>query len=124
MTKTVVVVFSDPKTGTDEALGRLLNAFFLTLELKEKKQDVTLLFQGAGARWPEYLAKPEHPAHALYEAVAETIIICGGCADAFGATSALEPLGLKLLRDKAIPGTTGVVDLSRYLDEGARLITF
>lgn len=124
MTKTVVVVFADPKPGTEDALGRLLNALFLTLELKEKKQDVTLLFQGAGARWPEYLAKVEHPAHALYEAVAETVVICGGCADAFGATAALEPLGLKLIRDKAIPGTNGVVDLSRYLDEGARLVTF
>lgn len=124
MTKTVVVIFSDPKAGTDEGLGRLFNALFLTYELKEKKQDVTLLFQGAGARWPEALSKADHPAHALYAAVSDTVVICGGCADVFGATAGLEPLGLKLVRDKAIPGTTGVADLSRYLDEGAKLVTF
>jgi hypothetical protein len=61
--KTVVVAFSDPKAGSDEALGRLFNALFLTLELKEKKQDVTLVFQGAGTRWIAEASKPEHPTH-------------------------------------------------------------
>ena len=122
--KTVVIIFSDPKAGTDEALGRLFNALFLTYELKEKKQDVTLLFQGAGARWPEVLAHPDHPGHALYDSLTDRIIICGGCADVFGATAGLEPMGVHLARDKSIPGTTGVADLSRYLDEGARLVTF
>jgi hypothetical protein len=123
MAKTVVVVFSDPKSGSEDALGRLLNALFLTIELKEKKQDVTLVFQGAGARWPAELAKPDHGAHALYNAVKDKAIGCGGCADAFGANSS-ELAGIKFVRERQIPGTTGVVDLSKYLDEGARLVTF
>jgi hypothetical protein len=122
--KTVVVVFSDPKSGGAEALGRVFNAMFLAIELKEKKQEVILIFQGAGARWPAELAKAEHPGHALYEAVSDTAIACGGCADVFGATADAELAGVKLVREKSIPGTTGVIDLSRYLDEGARLITF
>jgi hypothetical protein len=36
MSKTAIVLFSDPKAGSEEALGRLLNALFLTLELKDK----------------------------------------------------------------------------------------
>ena len=122
--QTVIVVFSDPKAGTEEALGRALNAMFLALELKEKNQPVTLVFQGAGSRWPAELARPEHVGHALYQALAEVVLACGGCADVFGATAQLEPLGVRLVRDKAIAGTSGVLDLSRYLDAGDRLLTF
>ena len=122
--KTVIVVFSDPKSGSDEALGRMFNALFLTLELKEKKQDVTLIFQGAGTRWIAEASKSDHPTHAIYAAVKDKILVCGGCADVFGATAQAESAGARLVRDKQIPGTPGVLDLSRYLDENARLITF
>jgi hypothetical protein len=122
--KTVIVVFSDPKPGSDEALGRLFNALFLTLELKEKKQDVTLVFQGAGTRWIAEASKSDHPTHAIYAAVKDKVLVCGGCADVFGATAQAESAGARLVRDKQIPGTPGVLDLSRYLDENARLITF
>jgi hypothetical protein len=122
--KTAVVVFSDPKAGSEEALGRVLNAMFVALELKEKKQDVALIFQGAGSRWPVELAKANHVGHALYEALSDKVVACGGCADVFGTTRELEPLGVKLVRDKAIPGTSGVLDLSRYLEAGDRVLTF
>lgn len=122
--KTVIVVFADPKSGSDEALGRMFNALFLTLELKEKKQDVTLIFQGAGTRWIAEASKSEHPTHAIYAAVKDKVLVCGGCADVFGATAQAESAGARLVRDKQIPGTPGVLDLSRYLDENARLITF
>jgi hypothetical protein len=122
--KTVIVVFSDPKSGSDEALGRLFNALFLTLELKEKKQDVALIFQGAGTRWIAEASKSDHPTHAIYAAVKDKVLVCGGCADVFGATAQAESAGARLVRDKQIPGTPGVLDLSRYLDENARLITF
>jgi hypothetical protein len=125
MSKAAIVVFSDPKPGHEEALGRLLNAMFLTLELKDKGQDVALIFQGAGARWPAEVTKPTHPAHALYHAVADKVVgVCGGCADVFGATEGAKATGLPLVRDKQIPGTSGILDLSRYLDQGYRLVTF
>jgi len=124
MTATAIVVFSDPKAG-EEALGRLFNAMFLTLELKEKDQDVSLIFQGAGARWPAEIVKPGHPANALYRAVEDRVAgVCGGCADVFGATDGAKNAGVRLIRDKNIPGTNGILDLSRYLDEGYRLVTF
>lgn len=122
--KTVIVVFADPKTGSDEAVGRVFNALFLAYELKEKRQDFDLVFQGAGVRWPAELAQPEHPAHALYEAVLDHIVACGGCADVFGAGAGLAPTGVRLVRDMSIPGTNGVLDLSRHLDAGHRLVTF
>lgn len=125
MTKTAIVVFSDPASGADEALGRLFNALFLTHELKEKGEDVGLIFQGAGARWAGEVVKPDHPANALFKAVEDKVVgVCGGCADVFGATAEAEASGLMLVREQDIPGTTGVLDLSRYVSEGARLVTF
>lgn len=125
MSKTAIVVFSDPKSGGEDALGRLFNAMFLTLELKEKGQEVELVFQGAGARWPAEVTKPAHPANALYNAVRDKVAgVCGGCADVFGAAEGAKGAGLKLVRERAIPGTTGILDLSRYLDSGWRLVTF
>ena len=125
MSKTAIVIFSDPKAGGEEALGRLFNAMFLTLELKDKGQEVALIFQGAGARWPAEVTQPAHPAYALYNAVAEKGAgVCGGCADVFGATAGAKATGLPLVRDRQIPGTAGILDLSRYLDQGFRLVTF
>lgn len=123
MSKTAIVVFSDPKAGGEEALGRLFNAMFLTLELKEKGQDVALIFQGAGARWPAEIAQPGHPAHGLYQAVLDKVAgVCGACADVFGATAGVKTTGLKLVREKDIPGVGSVLDLSGYLDRGYRLV--
>jgi DsrE/DsrF-like family len=125
MSKTAIVIFSDPKSGGEEALGRLFNAMFLTLELKEKGQEVALIFQGAGARWPAEVTQPVHPAHALYHAVADKVVgVCGGCADVFGATEAAQATGLPLVRERQISGTSGILDLSKYLDQGFCLVTF
>lgn len=123
MSKTAIVVFSDP--GTEESLGRLFNALFVAYELQEKKQEVALIFQGTGVRWASEVVKDDHPAHVLYNAVADTVVgVCGGCADVFGATDAATVAGAQLIREKEIPGTAGIIDLSKYLDEGYRLLTF
>ena len=125
MSKTAIVVFSDPKAGSEEALGRLFNAMFLTLELKEKGQEVSLIFQGAGTRWPGEITNPSHSAHGLYHAVADKMDgVCGGCADVFGATASVKAAGMKLIREREIPGVGGIIDLSRYIDDGYRLVAF
>ena len=123
MSKTAIVIYSDP--GSEEALGRLFNAMFVAYELKEKKQEVALIFQGAGVRWPSEVVKADHPANALYNAVSDTFVgACKGCADVFGATEDVRSTGLELIDEKAIPGTSGIIDLSKYLDDGYRILTF
>jgi hypothetical protein len=125
MSKTAIIIYSDPKSRSEEALGRLFNGLFLAYELKEKKQDVAVIFQGAGARWPADLVKADHAAHGLYEAVKDVVAgVCGGCADVFGATEDVRKTGLKLDYEKAIPGTPGVLDVSSYLDQGYSLVAF
>ena len=125
MSKTAIVIYSDPKSGSEEALGRLFNALFLAYELKEKKQDVRIIFQGTGVRWASEVIKPDHPANPLYSAVQDVVqAVCGGCADVFGATEDIEAGGVSLVREKEIPGTSGIVDLSKYLDDGYRVLAF
>ncbi|NLR74383.1 DsrE family protein [Leeia aquatica] len=125
MSKTAIVIFADAKSGSEEALGRLFNALFVAYELQEKKQTVAVIFQGAGVRWASELIKPEHPANTLYKAILPSVVgVCGGCADVFGATEEATEAGAKLIREKAIPGTSGIIDLSKYLDDGYRLLTF
>jgi len=125
MTKTTVVILADPDAGGEEALGRLFNALFLVYTLKDKGQPVGFVFQGAGARWGREVIKPEHPAHQLFKAVEDHLIgVCGGCADVFGAAEEVTAAGLALVRDRDIPGTTGVLDLSAYLGPEERLLVF
>ena len=125
MSKVAIIIYSDPKAGSEESLGRLFNALFLAYEMQEKQQEVAIIFQGAGTRWPAELAKTDHPAHALFEAVKGSVAgICGGCADVFGATEDARKTGLKLDYEKAIPGTPGILDISSYLDHGYSLVTF
>ncbi|MGL4238444.1 hypothetical protein [Tabrizicola sp.] len=125
MSKTAVVVMSDPETKGDEALGRLFNALILTQELKAADEEVELVFQGAGTRWPARIVEPDHPAHGLYLAVQDRVVgVSRGCAMVFGAAEQAERAGFTLVRNADIPGTDGVLDLSRYVREGFGVVTF
>ena len=125
MAKVAIVIYSDPKLGTEESLGRLFNALFVAYELKERKQDVAVIFQGTGVRWASEVVKPDHPAHALYDAVKDKVVgVCGGCADVFGATPDLKSAGANLNYEYKIPGTPGVLDVARYIENGYQVVTF
>jgi hypothetical protein len=123
--KTAIVVLSDPAAGGDEALGRLFNALAAAYDLKQKRHDVEILFQGAGTRWAGHLTRPEHPAHALYAAVADTVAgVSSGCADVFGARADAEANGFTLLGDNAVPGTSGLPSLASYVRDGSTVLIF
>lgn len=125
MSKTAVVVMSDPNPQSEEALGRLFNALFLTLELKQAEAEVELVFQAAGTRWPARIVAPDHPAHGLYLAVQDKVAgVSCGCATVFGAADAAERAGFSLVKDGDIPGVGQVLDLSRYVREGYGIVTF
>jgi hypothetical protein len=122
--KTVIVVLSDPGAG-EEALGRLFNALAAAYELKQKQQEVEILFQGAGTRWAGHLTNADHPAHGLYAEVADRVAgVSSGCADVFGARDDAEANGFSLIGDNAVPGTSGLPSLARYIREGFPVVTF
>lgn len=119
--KTAIVVFSDPKAGSDEALGRVFNAMATAYDFKNAGRDVAIYFQGAGTRWPEELVKAEHPAHQLFKAVEDRVVgVSCGCADVFGA----KPSGFDLIKDNQVPGTTGLTSLMAMQEQGYTILSF
>jgi hypothetical protein len=123
--KTAIVVLSDPQAGGEEALGRLFNALAAAYDLKQRGEELAIVFQGAGTRWAGHLTRAEHPAHALYAAVAERVAgVSSACADVFGARADAETNGFSLLGDNAVPGTSGLPSLARYLADGYTVVTF
>ncbi|MBI5068766.1 MAG: DsrE family protein [Deltaproteobacteria bacterium] len=122
--KTAIVVLSDPKNG-EEALGRVFNALAAAYDFKSREEEVSLLFQGTGTRWAALLTAPDHPAHGLYKAVEDKVAgVSCGCADVFGARSDAERSGFSLIHTNAVPGTTGLASLAKYVAEGYTVLTF
>jgi hypothetical protein len=124
-TKALVLVLADPKSGGEEALGRLFNALATAYDFKQNGDDVELLFHGTGTRWIAELERDDHPAHALFEAVRDTVggVSCG-CADVFGGREDAEESGFDLITDNAVPGTSGLSSLQRYVSDGYTVLTF
>jgi len=121
MNKTAIVVLSDPKSGSEEALGRVFNALGVAYDCKMNKEDVVVLFQGTGTRWPAELQKEDNPVHALYVAVEDKIKgVSSGCADVFGA----ETVSSNLISENQVPGTSGLPSFVKLQNEGYKVITF
>ena len=123
--KTAIVILSDPKSGSDESLGRLFNGLAVAHEALQAGDEVEIVFNGAGTRWPEELVKLSHPANGLYNTVRQVVkgASCG-CAAVFGATAGVEACGLPLLKSKALPGTPGLSDIRAYLAGGWQTLVF
>lgn len=123
--KTAVIVYSDPKNGSEESLGRVFNALAATYDFKQQGDEVTLLFQGAGTRWVGELSQKDHPAHELYESVRDKVAgVSCGCAAVFGATAEVEKQGLELIKDNAVPGTSGLPSLRKLVSDGYTILNF
>jgi hypothetical protein len=119
--KTAIVILADPNNGNDESLGRLFNALAVAHDCKQKGDDVTLLFQGAGTRWVSALDNPQHPAHGLWTAVQDKVAgVSCACAEVFHADTA----GTNLLKDNPLPGTSGVASLPNLVSQGYSVLTF
>ena len=123
--KVAIVILSDPKASTDEALGRVFNALAVSYDYDQAGSDVRVQFQGAGTRWPEMLSNPAHPANSLWESVRHTVAgVSCGCADLFGASTSAQAAGMALVRENPVPGTTGIAGMRALIADGYHVITF
>jgi len=123
--KAAIIILSDPKTGSEEALGRLFNGLATAWDFKQKGDEVSILFQGTGTRWPNELTKAGHPAHALYNEIKDTIAgISSGCADVFGAKEAVQKNGFELIGNNPVPGTSGLPSLQALIADGYTVLSF
>ena len=123
--KTVIVIMSDPKNASEEALGRVFNALAFASECKQKGDEVAVVFNGTGTRWPAELTKLSHPANALYDSIRDVVqgISCG-CAEVFGAKESVQSCGVPLKKDHALAGTAGLLSLRRYVADGWNMVVF
>ena len=125
MQKLAIIVLSDPRSGSEESLGRLFNALALAHEARAAGDEVNVVFAGTGTRWPGELAKISHPARALYDGVRDLVrgASCG-CAAVFGATNEVEACGVSLLRENPLPGTPGLAGIRGLVAEGFTPVIF
>lgn len=120
-----IVVLSDPRSGSDDALGRVFNALATAHDFKANGEPVTLLFQGAGTRWIGELTRADHPAHTLFEQVRDVVAgVSCGCANVFGAADDAVAEGLAMIKDNPVPGTGGLPSLRNLLADGHTVLTF
>ena len=123
--KAAIVIFSDPESGSEEALGRVFNALAAAYDYKQNGEDVTILFQGTGTRWLAELTKPDHPASQLFEAVKDKVAGAScGCAEVFGSTEDVKKSGFDLIKDNPVPGTSGLPSLRKLAGDGYTVLTF
>lgn len=123
--KAAVIVFSDPKSGSEESLGRLFNALAAAYDFKQRGEEVQILFQGAGTRWVGELVNTQHPAYELFASVKDKVAgVSCGCADVFGAQEGVAASGFDLITENSVPNTTGLPSLARLTAEGYAILTF
>lgn len=123
--KVTIAIFSDPRNGSEEALGRLFNGLAAAYDFKQAGDEVSVVFQGAGARWIGKLTKEDHPIHELFEAVKDRVVgVSCGCADVFGATEEVKGAGFELLKNNPVPGASGLNSLRQAVSEGSTVLTF
>lgn len=123
--KTAVIVLSDPKSGSEESLGRVFNALSTAHEARAAGDETIIVFSGTGTRWPAELEKLGHPGRELYDSVRDLVkgSSCG-CAAVFGSTEDNEACGVPLLKNYDLPGTDGVASLRRLAAEGWTTFAF
>lgn len=123
--KAAIIILSDPKSGGEEALGRLFNGLAAAYDFKQRGTDVSIYFQGTGTRWAGVVGKPDHPVHALYKSVEDTVAgVSCGCADVFGATEEAVTNGFDLISDNSVPGTKGLPSIGQLVTDGFTVFTF
>ncbi len=121
MSKTAIIIISDPKSGTDESLGRALNALAAAFDFKNSKEEVQIIFTGPGTRWPEQLQKEDHIGHKIYKEVEDVITgVSAACSQVFGAN----PSGLDLISNNPVPGTPGLPSIVELQKEGCNVLVF
>lgn len=118
MPKIAIVVLADTESYGD--LGRVVNALEAVKEFKDAKDDVQLIFDGAGTKWLGELSKPDHKYKPLFDAVKDRVSgACQYCAQAFGVTDGVQACGVTLLGEY-----DGHPSFRKLVTQGYQVLTF
>lgn len=125
MGKTAIFIFSDPKAGGDEALGRAFNGLAAAYDIKNSGGEVSITFQGAGTRWAGLITQSDHPLHGLYNLVKDNIAgISCACAEVFEASEDAKTSGFQVIQENIVPGTSGLASFGKLLKFNTTILTF
>ncbi len=123
--KTAVIILSDPKPGTEEALGRFRNALVVARDSRDAGDQVEIAFAGSGTRWPAVASQLGHPANAQYNAVRDLVKgVSRSCAVVHGADKSAPDAGACLLSQNGTTDTNGGLSVRQYLADGWTVVTF
>lgn len=106
---------------TNEAKARAVHALIYAGDLAEHGHAVVLIFDGAGAGWPNELNKPENPFHKHYLRIKQLGIveeICDYCADAHDVKEDLSRAQERLLTGEY----KGHPSLGKWADRGYHIL--
>lgn len=122
MEKVAIVVLADTETHAD--MGRLANALEAAKEFVEAKDEVRLIFDGAGTKWIPELSKPDNKLNPLFNSVKnkiskDKVAACSVCATAFGAVKGVKARGIPLVGEY-----DGHPSFKKLVSEGYQVITF
>lgn len=118
MTKVAIVLLADTESPGD--MGRMANALATVQDFKEGRDQVQLIFDGAGVKWVGELSNSEHKYHDAYESVKDTIGgVCKYCAGAFQVTEQVRSSGV-LFADEH----NGHPSFRQLVNDGYQVITF
>ena len=96
--KVAIVILAD--TTQADGLGRVVNGLMAAKEFKDAKDDVQVIFSGAGTKWIGEIASPEHKLNGIYNELQDSIVgACSFCAGAFGVSDKVKGLGVDLLEE-------------------------
>jgi len=122
--RAAIVVLSDP-AGGDEALGRVFNGLAAVKDYAEQGVDVTMLFQGAGTRWPAVLTAADHPLNGLFEDVRPHVAGASeACSTFFGSHDGVEGSGVGFVAENEIAGVGALPSLAKLSRDGYDVLVF
>lgn len=118
MARISVVVLADTESAGD--MGRVANALSTVKEAAGAGDEVELVFDGAGVKWPAELEGGDHRLSPAFRQVREHVSgACEYCAGAFGVTDAVRRSDVPLLGEYE-----GHPSLRSRVEEGFEVITF
>jgi hypothetical protein len=116
--KVAIIILAD--TTEADGLGRVVNAFMAAKEFKDAGETVEIIFTGAGTKWIDELAKPDHMMNKTYHELRDLIAgACGFCAGAYGVAAGIRELGHTMLEEF---GTN--MSFRRLVQDGYTVLTF
>jgi hypothetical protein len=123
--KTAVIVISDPKPGTEEALARFRNALALARDSRAAGDTVEISFAGTGTRWPAVASQLGHPANAQFNDVRDLVHGASrSCAMLYGADKSASGVGVELVSENSRGDNRGGLSIRRYLADGWNVVVF